>query len=91
MDLLKSAFETADKYSVPFYENDTDPFPQMLPKLRFGLRKRTLSAIDFDARRKAEIISKRECGSLDADDLAELKQQLYEEFKKSDGRPKLVA
>lgn len=86
---MKSAFETAHKYEVPFYENDSDPYPKELPKLRFGLRKRTLSAIDFDFRRKAEVVSKRECGTIEGD-LSELKQLLYEQYKSESGTAKLV-
>jgi hypothetical protein len=90
MNLLKTAFETANKYEVPFYENQVDPYPQILPKLRFGLRKRTLSAIEFDLRRKAEVTSKREAAMINEADVAELKQILYESYKAESGTPRLV-
>jgi hypothetical protein len=85
---LVGALKTADRYLEPFYENNPNCFPQFLPKLRFGLRKRTLSAIDFDLRRRAEVLSKRECEN-EADYL-EMKQYLYEQFKNSEGTPRLV-
>jgi hypothetical protein len=85
---LANALSTADRYLAPFYENDPDCFPQVLPKLRFGLRKRTLSAIDFDLRRRAEVLAKHECSN--EEDYLEMKQYLYEQFKNTEGTPRLV-
>ena len=59
------------------------PLAEAIPKLRFGLRKRTISQIDADMRRKAEIGSIRALGTSNA----ELKALLYNQYVKDMGRP----
>ncbi|CAD5231909.1 unnamed protein product [Bursaphelenchus xylophilus] len=61
---LKSSLATAKKYLAPFYENETDPYPAALPKLRPTARRRTRSQLDFDIKRRAEMLEAREKAGL---------------------------
>ncbi|KAI6185359.1 hypothetical protein M3Y98_00014200 [Aphelenchoides besseyi] len=83
---LKTAFATADKYLEPFYENEMSPFPKSIPRLRFGLRKRTLSAIDFDLRHRAEVESRKSTGTVEP----ELCDLLLESYIKELGQPRCL-
>ncbi|CAD5224466.1 unnamed protein product [Bursaphelenchus okinawaensis] len=57
---LESSLRTAHKYLEPFYEHETEPYPAALPKLRPTARRRTRSQLDFDIKRRAEVMEARE-------------------------------
>ncbi|KAI6223666.1 hypothetical protein M3Y99_01441600 [Aphelenchoides fujianensis] len=81
--ILKSALATSGRYVDTFYEDEKEPFPKAIPRLRFGLRKRTLSAINFDLKHRAEMESRKATGAVDP----ELRDLLLASYVESSGRP----